>query len=411
MTTLTNRLNVTRDDIPFIIWVALLVLLMIWGVVSGLNVFINGIGVTALTDQVPWGLWIVLDLSAISLGAGAFVFSAVVYLFGLDEYRKFARAAVLIGFLGYTSAMFALALDIGRPDRFYFPVIYPNVHSVLWEITMCVMIYFLVLAAEMAPVVLESKFVTARWPNAPKIGHQIHKATPVLAVLGLGLSLLHQSSLGATYGVVAARPLWYKPSLPVMFILSAVAGGISATIIGTLTVSYFKGYFVIAKKTIEKAALIAAGAQALYMYIKIWDWATTNYYSQTAPREADLALLRLTSPYDFSYWGVEVFLGGLVPLVIFLVPALRRNYQALTVGAALTILGLVFMRWNVTVAGLVLPIDWSPGTAFLFTRVNYVPTIPEWGAFFGIVAYALLGFTLAVRYLPIYADDPEGAHH
>lgn len=34
---------------------------------------------------------------------------------------KRARLAVYIGFLGYFSAMMALAMDIGRPDRFWHP--------------------------------------------------------------------------------------------------------------------------------------------------------------------------------------------------------------------------------------------------------------------------------------------------
>ncbi|NDJ34341.1 MAG: polysulfide reductase NrfD [Chloroflexi bacterium] len=408
MTTATAQRTQTAQppNAPFIIWVGLLGLLMVWGAVSGIIVLTIGLAVTGLTDQVPWGLWIVLDLSAISLGAGAFIFSAIVYLLKLERFRIFARVAVLVGFLGYTSAMLALFLDIGRPDRFFYPIIFPNVHSVLWEITMCVVLYFAVLAAEMAPVVLESRFFS-RWPQAAQIGHQIHKATPFLAVVGLGLSLLHQSSLGATYGVIAARPLWYKPSLPIMFILSAAAGGIGATILGVHVVSYFKGKFVIKKKVIEQAAIIAGGMLALYLYIKIWDWATTTYYSSTAARETDLALLRLTTPYDTSFWLVEVLLGGMIPLVIFFWPRLRRNFWWLSLASLLTVVGIVFLRWNVTVAGLVVPLDWSPGSAFLFPRIFYAPTVPELGAFFGIVAYALLGYTLAVRFLPIFEEEEE----
>ncbi|MGF1507124.1 MAG: NrfD/PsrC family molybdoenzyme membrane anchor subunit, partial [Anaerolineae bacterium] len=354
MTTATAQRTQTAQppNAPFIIRVGLLGLLMVWGAVSGIIVLTNGLAVTGLTDQVPWGLWIVLDLSAISLGAGAFIFSAIVYLLKLERFRIFARVAVLVGFLGYTSAMLALFLDIGRPDRFFYPIIFPNVHSVLWDITMCVVLYFAVLAAEMAPVVLESRFFS-RWPQAAQIGHQIHKATPFLAVVGLGLSLLHQSSLGATYGVIAARPLWYKPSLPIMFILSAAAGGIGATILGVHVVSYFKGKFVIKKKVIEQAAIIAGGMLALYLYIKIWDWATTTYYSSTAARETDLALLRLTTPYDTSFWLVEVLLGGMIPLVIFFWPRLRRDFWWLGLGSLLTVVGIVFLRGDVAVAGLV----------------------------------------------------------
>jgi Ni/Fe-hydrogenase subunit HybB-like protein len=155
-------------------------------------------------------LWITLDLSAIALGAGAFTFSAAVYLFRIKPLAVLARPAVFIGFLGYSSAMLALAMDIGRPDRFWHPLVYWNVHSVLWEITWCVILYSTVLVLEVLAVVGDSRF-GKRWPKLQKIGHTAHRLTPVLAVIGMGLSLLHQSSLGATYGVLSGRALWFKP--------------------------------------------------------------------------------------------------------------------------------------------------------------------------------------------------------
>ena len=40
----------------------------------------------------------------------------------------------------------------------------------------------------------------------------------VLAVIGLGLSLLHQSSLGGTYAVVIGRAALFRPTVPLLFI-------------------------------------------------------------------------------------------------------------------------------------------------------------------------------------------------
>ena len=77
---------------------------------------------------------------------------------------------------------------------------------------------------EFAPVIVEHSFFD-RWPFSRVIAAQLHRAAPVLAVLGLGISLLHQSSLGATYGILKARPIWFKPSMPIMFVISAIAVG------------------------------------------------------------------------------------------------------------------------------------------------------------------------------------------
>ncbi|NIT56550.1 MAG: hypothetical protein GWN00_10060, partial [Aliifodinibius sp.] len=77
------------------IWIAVLALMIIVGVIGGIQVLLNGLGLTGLSDRVPWGLWITHDLSAIGLGAGAFTFSAVVYLFRIKRFEPIARAAVL----------------------------------------------------------------------------------------------------------------------------------------------------------------------------------------------------------------------------------------------------------------------------------------------------------------------------
>src|SRR3972149_2845695 len=172
---------------PLSLWLGLLLVLVAVGAVGGIQTLLHGLQVTGLNDHVPWGLWITHDLSAIALGAGAFTFSAAVYLFRIKRLEVLARPAVFIGFLGYTSAMLALALDIGRPDRFWHPLVYWNVHSVLWEITWCVILYSMVLMLEMLPVLFESRWFDRR-PRLRRIGHRLHRLTPVLAVLGMGLS-------------------------------------------------------------------------------------------------------------------------------------------------------------------------------------------------------------------------------
>lgn len=386
---------------PFTIWVIALGVIFLVGVYAMSQVLIHGLQLTGLSDLVPWGLWITLDLSAIALGAGAFTFSAAVYLFRIKRLEIMARPAVFIGFLGYTSAMLALAMDIGRPDRFWHPLVYWNVHSVLWEITWCVVLYSMVLAMEVLPLLLDSHYFD-RWPNLRKMGHKLHRLTPVLAALGMGLSLLHQSSLGATYGVLSGRAIWFKPSLPVMFIISAVAGGMSLTLLATLVTSKLQHKELIKPDVKREIARIVGYTSLAYLYIKLWDWAATSYYSQAPGAASALERLQATTPYTTTFWGVEILLSGLVPALILLYQPLRRNDRALIAALGLIVLGVVVNRWNVTLSGLVAPPDWSPGVLGNVVAASYLPTTIEVLVGLGIVAYALLGFTLGARFLPIF---------
>jgi Ni/Fe-hydrogenase subunit HybB-like protein len=130
----------------FLTWIGFLTILLAIGIYSAITVFVKGLVITNMSDSVPWGLWITIDLSSIALGAGAFTLSAIVYIFGIKRLQPIIRLAVLVGFVGYTSALLTLVMDIGRPDRFWHPWVFWNVHSVLLEVTMCITIYLLILS-------------------------------------------------------------------------------------------------------------------------------------------------------------------------------------------------------------------------------------------------------------------------
>jgi molybdopterin-containing oxidoreductase family membrane subunit len=310
---------------------------------------------------------------------------------------------VLIGFLGYTSAMFTLFMDIGRPDRFWHPLVFWNVHSVLWEVTWCVILYSLVLVLEVLPILFESKYFS-RWPKLRQISRTLHRFTPVFALLGLGLSLLHQSSLGATYGVLSGRAIWFKPSLPVMFILSAVAGGVSLTLLASLVTGELTQRTLITPQLKREISRLAGFTLLAYLYLKLWDWAATSYYSHAPGTVSAIDRLQATTPYTQSFWWLEVFLGGLIPVIILLVPRLRRDNRYLIAGLSLIIMGLVVNRWNVTLSGLVVPPQWSPGVLGNVLAVSYVPTLVEVAVSLGVISYGLLAFTIGIKYFPIFKE-------
>lgn len=392
------------------VWIGFLVIALVIGVISAVQVLTNGLGVTNLTDELPWGLWITLDLSSIALGAGAFTLSAAVYLFGLKRYEAIARAAVFVGLLGYSSAMLALFMDIGRYDRFYHPLIYWNVHSVLWEITMCVMLYTTVLLMELIPIVIESTPLK-NIGVLHTFAHLLHRLMPFVALLGMGLSLLHQSSLGATYGILTARPVWYSPSAPVLFILSAVAAGPALTLLVTILAGRLLNKELVPENVLSGVAKLVGFACLAYLYLKLWSWAATNYYSQVPEQRFGAEILSQNTPYNFTFWFGEVLFGALVPAIFMLWRRTRTNRYTLVLGSMMIIAGLVINRWNMTLSGFVIPLDWSPGVREIFPVNQYLPSLVEWGVAIGIIAYSWLAFTLGLRFLNLYPearDMPPG---
>jgi Ni/Fe-hydrogenase subunit HybB-like protein len=71
----------------------LLLMLVGLGAVATLYRMAAGLGMaTNLTDDIPWGLWVAVDvLSGVALAAGGFSITAAVYIFNMKKYKPIAR--------------------------------------------------------------------------------------------------------------------------------------------------------------------------------------------------------------------------------------------------------------------------------------------------------------------------------
>jgi Ni/Fe-hydrogenase subunit HybB-like protein len=387
---------------PLHLWIGFLLIVLGAGAVAYGIVMVKGLSVTNLTDLVPWGLWITIDLSAIALSAGAFTLCAVVYLLGLKQYEPVARTATFIGLIGYTMALLTLLLDIGRPDRFWHAIVYWNTHSLLWEVSMCLTLYLSVLALETAPIIGRTEWMQTRFPWIANKMTSIHRFAPILAILGLGLSMLHQSSLGATYGVLQARPIWYKPGLSVMFMYSAIVGGPALTVLVTKLSGRLTPRAKVDDSLLEKITLFIGWGLVGYIYFRFWDVFSMTYTYEPGRSEA---LNMLTSgPLAFNFLVGEMLLGALIPAILLLVPRFRKSWTAQTVALALIVAGVVAFRWDVNMSGLLVILTYLPQEInTIYT--TYFPSMIEIISGVGVVAYGALAITIGVRYLNLI-DHP-----
>jgi len=380
------------------IWLGFLGFLLLIALVTGIAVFGQGLWITNLTDLVPWGLWITIDLSSIALAAGAFSLCAAVYLIGLKRYQPIARTATFIGLIGYTMAMLSLLLDIGRPDRFWHALVYWNPHSLLWEVTMAVMIYTTVLVLESLPILSSLEWLRNRYPKlAARMSHMHHYA-PYLAIIGLGLSSLHQSSLGAVYGVLKSRPFWFKPELSVLFMFSGILGGISLTLFASMLSSRLTAKAKVNDGLIERLSHFVGWGLIAYFYFRFWDWLAMTYTYQ--PGRTEGLDFMTKGPLSFNFWIVEMLFGILIPMVLLLYRKTRTNHFWRMTALFLVVSGVVAYRWDTNLAGLLVIVSYLPGESTV-AYTSYTPSFVEWAAGMGIIAYGLLAFSLGVKYLRV----------
>jgi molybdopterin-containing oxidoreductase family membrane subunit len=285
-------------------------------------------------------------------------------------------------------------------------MVFWNIHSPLWEVTMCICIYLLVLTLEVLPIVGHHNFVQKRFPWLAERFDSIHKLAPVLAVVGLGLSLLHQSSLGATYGVLKARPIVYKEMMPILFIVSAVAAGPALTVLASKLAALLTPRAHVDDAVLDKISHFIGWALLGYLYLRFWDTLAMNYSFE--PGRTVGLLMLTTGSLAFTFWIGEILLGAIVPSIILLNNRLRSHRKLHILALVLVVGGLVAYRWNTNIVSQLVVFNMLPNElAPVYT--SYKPSLVEIITGAGVISYGLLMFTMGVRYLNI-VDHRKRAH-
>jgi len=352
--------------------------LSLLGLVLVVYRWINGLGMTTgLSDGRGWGLWISFDvLCGIALAAGAFSVAGTVYILHLKEFYPILRPTVLTGFLGYALAAFAISVDLGFPQRIYYMLYNWNIHSPLFEVGWCVMIYATVLALELSPIVFE-KFNM----KAPlKI---IRSITIPLVILGIVLSTMHQSSLGTLFILMPHRvhPLWYSSIMPILFFISAVAAGLAMVIVES-TWSFFGLKHKLETKLLAKIARVIPFVLAIYAVARFAEIIISG----------DGIYLFTGDKYSILFW-VEILINVIIPIVLFSLPGVRKKPMQMFSTALLVVFGLLLNRFNVSLVA--------------FSAGAYAPTWIEIFVTIGMVSIGAFVFALASHYLPVFSHPTD----
>jgi Ni/Fe-hydrogenase subunit HybB-like protein len=367
-------------------WV-LLVLIAI-GVGCGLYRFLFGLGAsTNLSQQYPWGIWIVADVSFIALAAGGFVTAAVAHVFHRHQYHVLVRPALITALLGYTFACLALAADLGKYYNIWHPIL-PSMwqgNSALFEVGMCVMCYMLVLYIEFVPVFCERFMGDRRRPMLARVCTAVHRVAGkimfVFIVAGVAISCLHQSSLGHVMVLIPSKlhALWHTPILAWLFLLSAITVGfptvILASICGAWALKLQPPMRVLG--SLAKCVPVLTGA---YLAFKVGDMLIRRSYVSW-----DLGSLQ------GSMFTVEMVAGLLIPTVLLVSRRVRRSPPWLALACFLVMAGVILNRTNVYWIGYRPP----------YADTVYMPSLIEWGLTVGLVAGLILVWRAIAIYFPV----------
>jgi molybdopterin-containing oxidoreductase family membrane subunit len=365
-----------------------------------------------ISSSVAWGFLVPVYVFFVLAGSGLCLISSLGHIFKIGGFEILSRRAIFIAIVMLLTGFTAIAIDLGRIERAYIPfLVNQNFSSpMMWMMALYV-IYFVFIIVEFwiltrfdialkakASSGLKSLFYTILTLGRRSISgssqNTDHRIGKVVGIAALFLAIAAPTNLGAIFGTVKARPLWFGSFMPIFFILTAMISG--AAILLLISIISFKR----SKKEIsyETKDVLTKLARVLGVLIVIdlifiaWNTMTTAFSS--VPHALEAQTLLISGPLAFQFWGLEIILGGLIPLAIIIYPKTRRSINGILAASLFAVIGIFFTRYDLIVAGQILP-SLEAASGF------YVPSQVELALFAGLVSMAALVYTVGQKIFPL----------
>ncbi len=370
-------------------WIAFLLAIMGLGVISYVQQFNYGLGITGMSRDVSWGLYIAQFTFLVGVAASGVM---VVLPYYLHNYKTFGKITILGEFLAVASVIMCLlfiVVDLGQPLRLLNVLLHPTPNSILfWD--MIVLNVYLFLNVLCGWVVLKAEKMDVPPPKwiKPFIYISIPWAVSIHTVTAF------------LYAGLPARHFWLTAIMAPRFLASAFAAGPALLILLCLIIKRVSK-FDAGQEAIQKLVTIIVYAALINVFFVLLEF-FTSYYSNIPGHmhTLDYLFFGLHGYNNLVPWMRTSSALGIIAIVMLLVPATRKRESTLSIACILLFVSL----WIDKGIGLVIG-GFVPNPLEQITE--YYPSFQEISITLGVWATGF--FVLTVLYKMALAVKEEKA--
>lgn len=345
----------------------------------------DGLGITGMTDEVSWGLYIANFTFLVGIAAAGVMMVIPGYLY----HRKEIKGAVLLGEIVAIGALIMCLLfvvvDLGRPDRmwhmippfgrFHFPV-----SMLSWDVV--VLNGYLLLNLHVPGYLLYKKYrgeKPASWLYLPFVYISIIWAVSIHTVTAF------------LYTGLAGKPFWNAAILAPRFIASAFCAG-PAFIILVLEIVKRRTAFPLGGRVIGFLRMVVLIAGLINVFLLISEIFTEFYAHSAHVASAQYLFFGLHGHDQLVPW---IWTSITLNVTALLVLVSRRFEHRGTLLRITPLLMLIVAIWIEKGMGLVIP-GFTPTP--LGEILEYHPTANEITVTAGVWAIGLLVMTVLIKH-------------
>jgi len=361
------------------LWVGFLLAVIFLGFLAYLKQYSEGLGVTGMSRDVSWGLYISQFTFLVGVAASAVMVAIPYYL---HNYKAFGKIVILGEFLAVPSVIMCILfifVDVGRPDRILNVLLHPTPHSIMfWD--MCVLCGYLLLNLVIGWTVL----------GAERKGFPPPKWVKPFIYLSIPWAISIHTVTAFLYAGMPGRHLWLTAIMAARFLASAFAAGPALLVLLCMIVRKVSS-FDPGKEAIQSLAKIVTYAMIANVFFYGLEFFTAFYSNIPGHKH----------PLVYLFAGLEGY-GQLVPfmwvavvlafvgILLLVVPKTRRNEKILP----FALISVFIAAWIDKGLGLVLG-GFVPTP--LEHVVEYTPTLTELAITFMVYAVGALLITILYK--------------
>jgi molybdopterin-containing oxidoreductase family membrane subunit len=358
------------------IWVLCLLAVIGLGLLCYLRQLSYGLGITGLSRDVTWGLYIAQFTFLVGVAASAVM---VVLPYYLHDYKVFGKITILGEFLAIsavTMCMLFVFVDMGQPTRVLNVLLHPTLGSIMfWDLLS--LSGYLVLNAVIALVTLSAERKSVAPPGWIR---------PII-LLSIPWAISIHTVTAFLYNGLPGRSFWLTAILAPRFLASAFAAGPALLILLCMVIRKLTK-FDPGKQPIQKLALIVTYAMIINVFFVLMELFTVFYSGiPEHMKHFKYLFVGLEGQSSLVPWMWTSMTLAVAALVLLIVPSLRKNEKLLAVTCAMVFLSLWIDKGLGLIVGGFVP---SP----LGRITEYAPTVPEISIALAIWAIGFLMITV-----------------
>ena len=361
-------------------WIAVLLAFMAAGALSYVQQFNYGLGLTGMSRDVSWGLYIAQFTFLVGVAASGVM---VVLPYYLHDYKTFGKITILGEFLAVAAVSMCLLFimaDLGQPLRALNVLLHPTPNSILfWDMIVLNVYLFLNIFVGWIVLTAEKKEVAPPKWIKPFIYISIPWAVSIHTVTAF------------LYAGLPGRHFWLTAILAPRFLASAFAAGPALLILLCLIIKRVTK-FDAGKEAIQKLATIVTYAALINVFFVLLEF-FTSYYSNIPGHmhTLDYLFFGLHGHGQLVPWMRVSTIFGIIAIVMFLVPATRKREDTLAIACILIFLSLWIDKGIGLVIGGFVPSPLEEITAYYPSFQEIMITLGVWatGAFILTVLFKI----------------------